>query len=566
MQRTLHLVGSIVLTATGLALAVTGCGDEDASNACASDCGGQAGSSAGRAAGGSSAGTVSAGSPSTGGVVGKAGSDANGGEAGTGGTAGRASGGTAGTAGTGSGGTPAGGKGGASASGASGASGEPSTEAGAAGVAMGEGGQAGSPSAPVGPNITGDIILQYKFNENAGSVAVDSTVNQLNGTISDGTWLPGRNDSGLSLATSTSLVTLPPGVVSSATEFTAAAWVYLTANDSWARIFDFGDGIDNYMFLTANGAGAGPRFGMKVNGGVEEIVNVNAAMPLNVWKHIAVTISASGARLYVDGHQVAYNAGFVGKPSNLGVTQNNWIGKSQFPDSPYAGKLDEFYLYKKALTETEIRQLAWPKTDYSIYHFDETTGTTAADSSDNAKDATLTGPTFSIGRVGNALNTGATGESYASLPAGIVSGCTDMTVAAWINMSANDKWNRVFDFGVDKTAYIFLSPHDDDNKLRFVIKPTSDAAEQAVSGAAAFTTNTWYHVAAVMDGTTARLYLDGNLIGASTFTTNPAALGATPNDYIGKSQWPDPNFRGLMDEMIISCRAFTLGEIKMLAQ
>ena len=69
-----------------------------------------------------------------------------------------------------------------------------------------------------------------------------------------------------------------------------------------------------------------------------------------------------------------------------------------------------------------------------------------------------------------------------------------------------------------------------------------------------------------MDGTTARVYLDGNQIATSTFTTTPAAVGATTKNYLGKSQWPDANYRGLMDEMIISCRAFSAGEIKMLAQ
>jgi hypothetical protein len=436
----------------------------------------------------------------------------------------------------------------------------------------GAGGQGGAPEGPIGPTITGDVILKYDFSENAGTIAVDSTDNHLDGTITDGTWATGRNGSGASLAAATSLVTLPAGIVSSATEFTAATWVYLTQNDAYSRIFDFGDGTDNYMFLTTNANGAGTRFAMRVNGGDEEFVNVAAVVPLNVWKHIAVTVSASGARIYVDGHQVAHNAAFAGKPADLGVTQQNWIGKSQFPDPAYKGQLDEFYLYKKALSEKEIQQLAWPKTDYSVYHFDETTGTTAADSSDNAKDATLVGapaeqaPTFSAGRMGNALTMGATGESYATLPTGIVSDCTDMTVAAWINLTANDNWNRVFDFGFNNAAYLFMTPHKWNGNLVFAIKPTAGDPEQLVEAPAPITLNTWYHVAAVMDGTTARIYLGGAQIGTATFTTNPAAVGETTLNYLGKSQFPDPNFRGQMDEMIISCRAFTADEIKMLAQ
>jgi hypothetical protein len=569
MQRSFHSLGPMALCLTSVVLTVVACGDdEDGVSGCLTDCGGAGGSSNG---GGGSGGKANGGSQSEGGVVGKAGTGGTptGGTAGatTGGTAGATTGGTAGatTGGTaGTGGTPTGGT-----SSDAGAGGQPMTDAGAGGQPMsdaGAGGQGGDPGGPTGPTIIGDIILKYDFSENAGTIAVDSTDNNLDGTITDGTWVAGRNGAGASLAAATSLVTLPAGIVSSATEFTAATWVYLTANDGWARIFDFGDGAENYMFLTANANGAGTRFAMRVNGGVEEVVNVPAMVPLNVWKHIAVTVSATGARLYVDGHQVAHNAAFAGKPADLGVTQQNWIGKSQFPDAPYKGQLDEFYLYKKALTEKEIQQLAWPKTDYSVYHFDETTGTTAADSSDNAKDATLVGPTFSAGRMGNALTMGATGESYATLPTGIVSGCSDMTVAAWINMTANDTWNRVFDFGLDNTAYVFLTPRKWNDNMVFAIKPSAADPEQLVEAPAAFTLNTWYHVAAVMDGTTARIYLSGNQIGAATFTTTPAAVGATTLNYFGKSQWPDPNFRGLMDEIIISCRAFTADEIKMLAQ
>jgi hypothetical protein len=409
------------------------------------------------------------------------------------------------------------------------------------------------------------VILKYDFSENAGTVAVDSTLNHLNGVLVNTTWATGRNGSAISMAAATPQITVPNNVVATADDFTATAWVYLTSNTQWARIFDFGTGVDNNMFLTAN-AGAGPRFAIRVNGAAEEIVGVNAVMPLNVWKHIAVTVSAAGgAQMYIDGHQVASNPAFAAKPSDLGNTTNNWIGKSQYPDPAFAGTIDEFYLYRKVLSVAEIEQLAWAKTDYSIYRFDETSGTTTRDASDNAQNGTLTGATFSPGRTGYAVDLSGTGERYVSLPTGIVQNCTNMTVASWINLTANDAWNRIFDFGFNTDSYIFLSPRTWQDHLRFVIKPAGQS-EQIVDAAATFSTNTWYHVAAVLDGATARVYLNGDERANAVFTTNPGAQGATTQNWIGKSQWPDPNFRGQLDEFVISCRAFTPGEIKMLAQ
>lgn len=576
MQRRFRRYASLLCGFTGAVCLVAGCGDGDidGSDTCLNDCGG---GSAGQGLGGKS-GNGSAGSNATAGTNNAAGTSAGGANSNAGnGSAGNGSAGTNGSAGNGSAGNGSAGNGGAGSGGTNGSAGSAGTpaggEAGAGGdVPGGAGGSDGGAGHDAGgaggsgdPGIVGDVILKYDFSENAGTVAVDSTVNQLDGVLVDTTWATGRNGSAIGMASATPQVAIPNNVVGTAQDFTASAWVYLTANAQWARIFDFGTGVNNYMYLTAN-AGAGPRFAIRVDGGTEQIVGVNAAMPLNVWKHIAVTVSAAGgAKMYIDGHLVANNPAFSAKPSDLGNTTNNWMGKSQFPDAAFAGTIDEFYLHRKVLSVAEIEQLAWAKTDYSIYRFDETSGTTANDASDNARHGTLTGATFSAGRTGYAVDLSGTGEKYVSLPTGIVQKCMNMTVASWISLTASDVWNRVFDFGFNNDAYIFLTARDWETRLRFVIKPAGQP-EQIAGGAAPFALNAWYHVATVVDGGTARIYLNGDEIGNAPFTTNPGALGATTQNWIGKSQWPDPNFRGRLDEFVISCRAFTPGEIRMLAQ
>jgi hypothetical protein len=46
------------------------------------------------------------------------------------------------------------------------------------------------------------------------------------------------------------------------------------------------------------------------------------------------------------------------KPSDLGATTQNWIGRSQFPDPYLDGRVDEFCIYTRALTSGEIAALA----------------------------------------------------------------------------------------------------------------------------------------------------------------------------------------------------------------
>jgi hypothetical protein len=46
------------------------------------------------------------------------------------------------------------------------------------------------------------------------------------------------------------------------------------------------------------------------------------------------------------------------RPSNLGNTMNNWIGRSAFSQDPYfAGLIDDFRVYNRALTAADITAL-----------------------------------------------------------------------------------------------------------------------------------------------------------------------------------------------------------------
>ncbi|MBJ8192091.1 Ig-like domain-containing protein, partial [Bacillus cereus] len=48
-------------------------------------------------------------------------------------------------------------------------------------------------------------------------------------------------------------------------------------------------------------------------------------------------------------------------------------------------------------------------------------------------------------------------------------------------------------------------------------------------------------------------------------TLNPTSLGQTKNNFIGKSQYPDPYFNGLVDEFRIYSRALNATEVAGLA-
>ena len=126
-------------------------------------------------------------------------------------------------------------------------------------------------------------------------------------------------------------VTLPVGIVSDLNDFTVSAWVNLATTTQWMRVFDFGSGPNTNMFLTVN-AGTGPRFALTIaGGGNEQRINPTTPgqLPTNQWIHLAVTLAGNTGTLYVNGAAVGTNPNITLRPSTMGNTTQNWIGKSQ---------------------------------------------------------------------------------------------------------------------------------------------------------------------------------------------------------------------------------------------
>jgi hypothetical protein len=150
-------------------------------------------------------------------------------------------------------------------------------------------------------------------------------------------------------------ISLSSNPVSSATEFTFEAWVYLTANNNWNRIFDFGNSAGVNMLITSNQNNSQcPRFLINIGSG-EQMVTSPDALPLNTWTHVAVTISGTTATMYLNGNQVAQNTSFTYNPASLGSTTNNYLGKSQYDNPYFCGKMDEVRIWNVAHTQSEIQ-------------------------------------------------------------------------------------------------------------------------------------------------------------------------------------------------------------------
>ncbi|HEX2877448.1 MAG TPA: LamG domain-containing protein [Polyangiaceae bacterium] len=235
-------------------------------------------------------------------------------------------------------------------------------EAGAGGAGGADGGIGGTPA------ISG-LVASYPCESANGAVLADASGHGKNATLANGSggalmgfsFSAGTVDNALTLSsTKQAYVSLPPGVVSQLSEVTIATWVKLTSGAAFQRVFDFGVDTSTFMYLVNAGSNGFVRFRIQsapLN--KNQVLEGAAALPVGKWTHVAVTLGDAGVSIYVDGAQVAQQAPAALRPSDLGSTVNNFIGHSPFAADPYLdGQVDEFRIYERVLSATEIGALA----------------------------------------------------------------------------------------------------------------------------------------------------------------------------------------------------------------
>lgn len=154
-------------------------------------------------------------------------------------------------------------------------------------------------------------------------------------------------------------------------------------------------------------------------------------------------------------------------------------------------------------------------------------------------------------------------DDFTTLPANVLTGVTgDFTVEAWVYWRSGRTtppitgggWQRIIDFGLDGNNWIVLTPAMPNGQPRFGIDV--GGAVQAIDGpVGSFTTDTWHHIAITVNDATdvITMYLDGTAIATQGgFTFHLSDVTSTPNDWIGRSEYPDPYFNGIIDELRVS--------------
>ncbi len=125
---------------------------------------------------------------------------------------------------------------------------------------------------------------------------------------------------------------------------------------------------------------------------------------------------------------------------------------------------------------------------------------------------------------------------------------SDFTFEAWVLNDGSNNWARVFDFGDSENDYIiFTVKTGDSGQCRFEYR-TGGGVKYKIDGGI-FPTG-WTHIACRLgsNGEASILLNGGEVANASGWPWINNIFGTTKN-YLGKSQFNDPYFKGLMKEV-----------------
>lgn len=213
--------------------------------------------------------------------------------------------------------------------------------------------------------------LHLTFKEGSGQKVYDVWGGFHADFKSDPTWSTVNGRDGKSAVflnvANNSYMELPSGVVRTlGKSFTIASWLYLPSGaGNNTRMFDFGKGTDAYMAFIPKYNNAGQaRYQIAYSGKTFE-PTFSYNFPLGQWAHVAFSMQEDpkgGGLLftaYLNGEPVATDKDTQSlTPSGMGLTRNNWLGRSQSATDPYCEHgYDDFRIYSKALTNAEITNL-----------------------------------------------------------------------------------------------------------------------------------------------------------------------------------------------------------------
>ena len=354
-------------------------------------------------------------------------------------------------------------------------------------------------------------------------------------------------------------LTSSPVIQVGSSDFVAEAWVYSTVYS--------GNGNPVFAFDTNASYYAAFRFGYGSTGGVELYMSTNGTthaisapaglgtVPLNQWTHMALSKTGTAVRVFLNG--VQQGSTLTLSSATLMTGSNYWIGYLNAPSAQTVyGYISDARLVKGiSYTSNFVPPLApllpIPNTTLLL------NGTSAAITDATTKndvetigDAKISTAVSKFG--GSSMYFDGTGD-YLTVPSNIN---TNLSAAYTVEC-----WFYTTSLAAESVIWVNGTYGSDNNRIQVSIRTTGRIDLYSVNAGAdnyypqsaigAIVINTWYHVAAVSNGTTATLYVNGTSVASSAITGTPPVVNTVYVGY-GRTATTDKFFNGYIQDFRIT--------------
>jgi len=199
---------------------------------------------------------------------------------------------------------------------------------------------------PIGMADDPSLIGWWKLDESSGTVAHDSSGNGHNGTLKGGpTWVLGKVDGALLFDGVDDYVEIGSVGISGMDTRTVVAWVRASGTQIAADAGIFG--------FIPDGTYEGTYFDLEVDKDGNYVGNIRGYSwifaPVDTdWHHFGVTYEDQQALMYYDGRLIDEDEGEIGTLDQVRIGAN--LSRSAY----FPGMIDDFRIYNRVLTDTEI--------------------------------------------------------------------------------------------------------------------------------------------------------------------------------------------------------------------
>lgn len=362
--------------------------------------------------------------------------------------------------------------------------------------------------------------------------------------------------------------------------FTVSAWCRTTNSSSAVQgiVSKYLDGSGNGWYLSIQNGQVSGYYGSSVVNGVFFFTPATFIAD-GFWHHVAMTVDASGGKIYVDGIQA--NPGgtgvWFGTPGATTGAQPLQIGRYYTNSVRFAGTIDEVTLWNRSLGSSEINYLKHRQLNgnedglVALWHFDEDGSIYAGDATGHGYTGTLVGspawipssaPLVFHQVAGNALQfDGVNGYVQAAHTNDLNS--YPFTATAWFRTTnattIQGIVSKYADISYNGWTLIVQSGHLRGYYYRAGL--LSDVAIDATSPASV-ADGSWHHAALTVDATGGRLFLDGTIVGQSAWSGAVGGTTSTEPLQIGRYYNYATRFQGAIDEVTVWNRALTTSEVQ----